>query len=85
MIYRRVCDTSLEPQLNDLSSHAALTKKRKISDTTAVVWCADCSYTLYSFKVMHEQKERTKSKFSRVVFLSVGRINGTLGVYFTLE
>ena len=35
---------------------------------------------------MHEGKEeRTKLKFSRSIFSTVRRINGTLGVYFTLE
>ena len=48
-ISERDCDAGLEPQLAGLSSHAALTKKRKISDSRAVVQCEDCLYTPYSF------------------------------------
>ena len=42
------------------SSHAALTKKRKIFDSRAVVCCADHPYTLYPFRVICEGKERKK-------------------------
>ena len=44
------------------SLHAALTKKRKISDSRALVWCADRSYTPYTFGVMLDGKEERKKE-----------------------
>ena len=84
----------LGPELVDLRLHAALTKKRKISDSNAVVWCADCFYTPYTFTIMREGKEeeeerkkkekrRTKPKLLCSIFSTVKRSNGTLGLYFT--
>ena len=35
--------------LVDLSSHTVVTKKRKISDSSAVIWCVDRLYKLYTF------------------------------------
>ena len=46
----------------DLNSHAALTKKRKISDSRVFVWCADRSYTPYTFRVMLDGKEEGRKK-----------------------
>ena len=45
----------------DLSSHAALFKKRKISDSSAFVWCAERLYTL----LMHDGKEEKERKRER--------------------
>ena len=42
-------EVRLGPQLVDISLHAALTKKRKMFDSSAVVWCADRLYTPYTF------------------------------------
>ena len=50
-----------------------------------------CGLFIYplSFSVMHDRKERRKrraeSKFSCLFFLTMRRIKGTLGVYFTLK
>ena len=41
-------------------------KKRKLSDSRAFVWCADCSYTLYTFCVMLDGKERKKKKEEKI-------------------
>ena len=46
----------------DLSSHAALTKKRKIFGSKAVVWYADRLYMPYTFRIIHERKEESKKK-----------------------
>ena len=76
-------------------AHTALTNKMQISDSRAIIWCADHSSRLYSFRVMHEgeerrknkkeRKKRTESKFSCSIFSTVRRMNGTLGVYFAFE
>ena len=64
----------------------ALAEKRKISDSRAFVWCADRCHTVFELCMSKKKEERrTKSKFSHSIFSTVRRINGTLGVYFTLE
>ena len=65
-ILERDWDVCLEPKLIDLSSHAALTKKRKISDRRAVIWCADHSYILYSFRVMHDGKKEERTRKNKI-------------------
>ena len=40
---------------------------------------------LYMMKKKEEGGRRTKSKYSSLIFSTVKRINGTLGVYLTLE
>ena len=52
----------LGPQLVDLSLHTSLTKKRKILDSSEVVWCAVHLYMPYTFLVMCEGKEERRSK-----------------------
>ena len=74
----------------DISSHAFLSKERKITDSSIVVGSADRSYTPYSFCVMHQKKnkndwERTKSKFSRSIFSSEWRIKENLEVQMYLQ
>ena len=46
----------------DHSLHAAITKKRKISDSKAIIWCTDCSYMLYNLGVMNEGKGKRKKE-----------------------
>ena len=47
----------------------------------AIVWCADSLCT----PKKEEERRTTKSSFSLLIFSTVKRINGILGVYFTLE
>ena len=70
----------------DVSLHAALTKKRKIFECSAVFWCAVRLCTPYTSGVIREGKEERKkkkerrnsrkSKFSRTIFSTVKRSNG---------
>ena len=62
MAYREETTTCLWSHFSDLSLNAALTKKRKISDTWEIICCADHLYMPYSFWVMHEWKESRKNK-----------------------
>ena len=93
---KRVCafmekspEVCLDPVLTDLNLYAALTKKRIISDSRTVIWCADRSCMSYTFEIclreQNKKERRTKSKFSNLIFSTARRVNGTLGVYFTLE
>ena len=64
--YRKAYAVRLGPQLVDLSLYAALTKKRKILDGSAVVWCAVRLYTPYTFRVMHEGKEEKRRRKNKI-------------------
>ena len=46
-----------KPYVAELSSHAALTKESKMSDSRTVVSYAGCLYMLYSFCDMREEKK----------------------------
>ena len=48
--------------LVDLSSHAALTKKRKICDSRAFVYCGDRLYTPYTFELCLMEKEEEEEE-----------------------
>ena len=62
-VWERDCNVCLDPQLAHLSSHAALTKKRNISDSRALICCADCSHMPHSFELyMREKNEIRKNK-----------------------
>ena len=50
------------PQLVDLGLHAALTKKRKMFESSADFWCAVRLCMPYTFRVMREGKEQRKKK-----------------------
>ena len=50
------------PKLVDLSLHAALTKKGKVSDSGAVVWCADRFLGYTWVKRRRRKKERRKEE-----------------------
>ena len=52
----------LGPQLVDLDVHAALTKKRKIFDSNAVVGCVVRWYTPYTFEVCLREKKKEERK-----------------------
>ena len=52
----------------DLSSHAALIQKRNISDSRAVIWCVDLSYTSYNFELCIRER-KNKSKLCMLDFL----------------
>ena len=60
MAYKRVRDVCLEPQLPNVSSDAVLTKKIIISDSRAVMWCANRSHILCTFELCMREKERKK-------------------------
>ena len=65
-IRERDCNTSMEPYLADLSSHAALIKKRIISDSRAFVWSADRLYMPRSFfQVCVRKKKERKKKMEK--------------------
>ena len=71
----------------NLSVHAALTKKRKISVIVHLsgVQIVPIRCILFVLCMMEKKKEerRTKSKFLHSIFSTVRRSNGTLGLYFT--
>ena len=83
------------PYLVGLSSHAVLTKKRKICGSRAFVWCANHLHTLYTFPVMLDLKERKKEKEEKErrrrtklkvlcsIFSTVRKNYVTLGLYLT--
>ena len=48
-------------------SHAALSKIRKISDSSAVVCCVDGSYIPYTFRVVRDGKAGERRKEKEVV------------------
>ena len=74
-------NASLDPSLANLSSHPALTSERQISESRAVVWYEDHSYTPKEDKEEEgEEDRRTKAKFFSSIFLTVRMINGTLQV-----
>ena len=54
----------MEPDklLTNPSLYAALSKKRTISDCWSVIWCADRSYTLYTYSDMCEGKKKKEEK-----------------------
>ena len=71
----------------------SLTQKRSISDIRAIIWSVEHLYTPYSIgtncerKIKKEEKERKKkkTKFSHSNFSTLIRVNGTLGLCFTVE
>ena len=74
------------PYLDNLRSHAALSKERKISNSSAFVWCVDRSYTLYTFWLCVTEKKKQKENKIEIFafdFSTVRRNNGTVGLYFT--
>ena len=92
-VLERDCDACFEASLTDLSCYVALTEKRRISDSRTVIWCLDRLYTLYTGQLLSygcAKKERKRRKQRKIEiftfnFQTVRRINGTLGVYYTLE
>ena len=52
----------LGPQLVDLSLHAAVTKKSKIFESSAVFWCVVRLCTPYTFRVMREGTEERRRR-----------------------
>ena len=87
-VSKRDCNMCLEPQLTNLSLHAALTKKRKISDSSVVIGLQIVHIRTTVFELcVREKKERRRKEEQRQIFhvQFVRRINGTLEVYFTLE
>lgn len=81
----------LELQLTHISWHIALTQKMQISSSGVIIWCVDNLHTFYSFRVMHEGKgkkdDERKNEINFFVFIvsTVRRVNGTLGMKFTLQ
>ena len=77
-ISERDCDVCLEPQLPILILHVALTQKGKISDSSRLV----CRSLVYAIQLEHEGKERRKKNKIKIlmsIYLTVRRINETLG------
>ena len=64
------------------SSHVALEEKRRFFDSIAVIWCVKL---LYNYWVLHNKKERTKSKFSCLIFSTLRKVSKALRVAFTIE
>ena len=73
-IHKSHCDVCFGPYLIDLSSHVALTKKRKISDSRAFIWCAQivriCCilFELCLMKKKKEEEERRKKNNKIEIF-----------------
>ena len=80
MAYRKAYATCVwdHAQLVGLSLHAALTKKRKISDGRASVWCVDCSYmpyTLESCLLEMKKEEEERKKKSKIEIFTFNFLN----------
>ena len=71
----------------NLSSYAALTKKRKISDSRPFTWCAEHLYTPYTFELclMKKKKEEKEQNLNIAVRFSqlCGEVMELLGLYLT--